>query len=415
MPRANYCTAFLFWSFVWAVGAQNPVNDYYINRVVLRGESISFTGSLAGATIESNEIFSMNCLPSAPLTLPGSVWFEWTASRSTVAWFHVTGFSTNSYGQDNVMIYAATNLPADFPTWLAGESLPMAGCMDLDSALSFQGFGFAAESNVTYLVQLRGSRRGEVAMHVDGRGLPVILQQPNHITLISGAAALVKVTAAGDALTYQWRKDGTDLPGESGAMVMLTNVTAGDSGSYSVQIRNTNGVVVSDGADLVISQSGQRPSLVPTRVTSGVFEFRLTAEANKAYRVESTADFAMWNNEASFQMDWLRQTSIIVPPAPTTTWECPTQGSRKFLRVASYHPADEGCNGNLKQFRHAKDLWARENRRTRFDTPPVSAIRPYFKSEGFPPTCPAGGFYTLNQIDTLPRCTVSGHVLEEPQ
>jgi len=35
--------------------AQTPANDDFANRTVLSGSSISFTGSLAGATLEPNE------------------------------------------------------------------------------------------------------------------------------------------------------------------------------------------------------------------------------------------------------------------------------------------------------------------------------------------------------------------------
>jgi hypothetical protein len=44
-------------ALVWSTSAfaQTPANDDFANRIVLSGSSISFGGSLAGATLESNE------------------------------------------------------------------------------------------------------------------------------------------------------------------------------------------------------------------------------------------------------------------------------------------------------------------------------------------------------------------------
>jgi general secretion pathway protein G len=71
------------------------------------------------------------------------------------------------------------------------------------------------------------------------------------------------------------------------------------------------------------------------------------------------------------------------------------------------------CIANLKQIEGAKATWAMENRKNNSDTPTTSDLygaNAYIRTE---PTCPGGGTYTLQQVDTKPSCSLSGsgHVL----
>lgn len=48
--------------------------------------------------------------------------------------------------------------------------------------------------------------------------------------------------------TYQWRKDGVDIPGATGSEYTVMVSTANDAGAYSVRIANKAGETVSDNA-----------------------------------------------------------------------------------------------------------------------------------------------------------------------
>lgn len=58
--------------------------------------------------------------------------------------------------------------------------------------------------------------------------------------------------------TYQWRKDGVDIPGATGAEYMVKAAAASDAGVYSVRIANKAGDTVSDNAaaNIIIRASG---------------------------------------------------------------------------------------------------------------------------------------------------------------
>jgi hypothetical protein len=67
------------------------------------------------------------------------------------------------------------------------------------------------------------------------------------------------------------------------------------------------------------------------------------------------------------------------------------------------------CVNNLRQIDGAIQQWALENRKVPASRVTMADIEPYLKNK--PLTCPANGFYTLNNVATPPTCSVPGHVL----
>jgi uncharacterized delta-60 repeat protein len=72
--------------------------------------------------------------------------------------------------------------------------------------------------------------------------------------LSPGAPAEVQVTVQGTGpFSYQWRKDGIDLPGQTGAALALPSVTAESAGSYTLRVSNGRTVQTSDPLRIVVS------------------------------------------------------------------------------------------------------------------------------------------------------------------
>ncbi len=69
------------------------------------------------------------------------------------------------------------------------------------------------------------------------------------------------------------------------------------------------------------------------------------------------------------------------------------------------------CINNLRQIDGAKEQWALENKMSSGSTDDDTAIDTYMK--GGAPTCPGGGTYSYNVVDTDPSCSLStsGHTL----
>jgi len=71
-----------------------------------------------------------------------------------------------------------------------------------------------------------------------------------HTAVFLGQTNTFTVAATGEALSYQWRLDGQDLPGETNQTCIRTNAQLADEGDYTVQVSNTDGAVISEAARL---------------------------------------------------------------------------------------------------------------------------------------------------------------------
>jgi hypothetical protein len=85
-----------------------------------------------------------------------------------------------------------------------------------------------------------------------------ILASPQSATVRAGPGipatnATFTVAAIGDgALSYQWRFNGTNLPGETASALTMTNVTSRHAGAYTVAVTDANGTALSAPALLTV-------------------------------------------------------------------------------------------------------------------------------------------------------------------
>lgn len=84
-------------------------------------------------------------------------------------------------------------------------------------------------------------------------GPPIIAVQPVSITNYQNETAMFMVDATGAApLTYQWRKDGVELTGETNRILVISNIQPSDEGEYTVVVSNSMGSVTSQPALLKV-------------------------------------------------------------------------------------------------------------------------------------------------------------------
>lgn len=83
---------------------------------------------------------------------------------------------------------------------------------------------------------------------------PAITAQPTGQSVALGATATFSVTATGESLSYQWRRNDVDIGGANAASYTTPATTLADDGAvYTVVVRNPGGAVESAPAVLVVS------------------------------------------------------------------------------------------------------------------------------------------------------------------
>ena len=91
---------------------------------------------------------------------------------------------------------------------------------------------------------------------------PSITAQPQSQTAPPGAPTVqFDVVATGTNPTFQWRKDGAPISGETSSSLLLYNITAADAGSYTVVVTNSMGSATSTPATLTVSAAAVAPTI----------------------------------------------------------------------------------------------------------------------------------------------------------
>jgi hypothetical protein len=89
---------------------------------------------------------------------------------------------------------------------------------------------------------------------------PAISTQPHPTSARLGESAAFSVAADGEGLTYQWKKDGVDIPNANSATYSVAFAHASDAGSYTVDVSNACGPTPSNAATLTVGGGDAIPA-----------------------------------------------------------------------------------------------------------------------------------------------------------
>jgi len=143
-----------------------------------------------------------------------------------------------------------------------------------------------------------------------------ITSQPQNVTVVAGNNASFSVGASGSGtLTYQWRFNGTNLPGQTSSTLSLLNVQPVNAGPYAVNVTDANGSMLSSNATLTV----QVPPAITSQPSSQTFATGSLATLTAAASGTPTPDFRWYFNGA------------LVPGATAAT-----------LNITSFHATNEG-------------------------------------------------------------------------
>lgn len=146
---------------------------------------------------------------------------------------------------------------------LGGTSTGISNAGDFGNLSPFrlEGLFLAGKNKLQFKVNNAGA--GYTGLRVQGlrggarRGspgdAPRWVSQPTGGLLLTGESFTLSALADGaQPLSYQWRKNGADLPGRTAASLPLNNVTLADAGDYTVRVSNFAGAITSVVATVTI-------------------------------------------------------------------------------------------------------------------------------------------------------------------
>ena len=248
-------------------GQTPPPNDNFSNRTVLTGNDLTFSGTLAGATIENSQETAayQHLLGGTPNQ---SVWWSWTAPVSTVLTLEVLS-STLDYSQSRSI---ANSLPVSRRLRRQRPAIRGAPCrcwgfrsIDFRFApqtLSIAGNGRHGIPDSTDRDQFRRlclqADRDEHARHRPATPQPHGLFQCHRAVLCGRRGN--NQPAFGLSVVLQRNP----IPGETAPMLAISNIDSTMAAAYSVIVSNSAGATISAPAMLSVSQSNVPVSLAVT-------------------------------------------------------------------------------------------------------------------------------------------------------
>jgi sugar lactone lactonase YvrE len=307
----------LFGAFIRVAAQVPPPNDFFTNAIPLTGSNGTAFGSNAGATLEPGE-------PQVwPFIGGASVWWTWTAPAAGIAAIDTFGssFDTVLAVYRDVPI-AAGYVPATYNDDGGGSPGP------LHSAVRTP-----VEKGGKLYISVDGilGASGDIALYFALDPMPPrYFAQPQNATIMPGESATFSTTSTGGLMpggvwTYQWRKDGVEIPGATNFSLVVANARFSDAGLYSVVIQNTLGSAVSANARLEV---------VPMRIWPPEDQ-SLSEGYDAVYRA------TIMGPPTTFQ--WLRD-GVEIPGATNNTWSITNAGRSDSGSVFSVRIANEWTN-----------------------------------------------------------------------
>jgi len=194
-----------------------------------------------------------------------------SAAASAPAFTTQPSSQTVTAGGTAVFTVAVTGNPTPTLQWKKGGT-DIAGATS--ATLTLNNVQAADAANYTVVAtNSAGSATSSVAtLTVNPSLVPTVLTQPQGHTVATGHAVVFGADISGGGLTYQWKKNGTNIGGATSSQLLLNNTQASDSGSYTVTATNGSGSVTSAAAvlNVVTTSDPGRLINVSVRIVSGL-------------------------------------------------------------------------------------------------------------------------------------------------
>jgi alpha-tubulin suppressor-like RCC1 family protein len=183
---------------------------------------------------------------------------------------------TTTAGKSVTLTVAASG-PGLVYQWYVGESGDTTSPIARATAATYKTPVLGA--TVSYWVRVSNSQGYSDSGTVPVNVVPVLMitAQPQSRTVTAGQTVVFNVGAVA-ATSYQWRKNGVVIPGETGSSLTLANVTPALAGSYTVIVSNGVSSLTSSAAALTVTVPVSTAATIPSalkvrrKITAGQFD-----------------------------------------------------------------------------------------------------------------------------------------------
>lgn len=231
-------------------------------------------------------------ITGAALLLCGGVAQAVTQSSVTVGWSPSTSPNVTGY-----LIYYGTS-SGNYISAVYAANVTNVTINGLTSGTTYYFAATSLDSN--------GDQSGyssEISTTVGASGSVVITGQPASQATAVGQQAKFTVAATGNSLAYQWNLNGNAISGATSPVLSLSNVSASQAGTYTVNVTGNGGSASSTPAALTV-YSTAAASLAAPAVPAGQFAVAVSGVPGFQYVVQASTDLKNWvslqTNEAPF-------------------------------------------------------------------------------------------------------------------
>jgi hypothetical protein len=139
---------------------------------------------------------------------------------------------------------------------------------------------------------------------------PGLITQPASQVVPAGDTVTFQVEVTGDApWTYQWQRNGTNLPGATGASLQLTGVSRAQAGDYTLGVTNGRGGLLSHSASLrVLSPQRLEP---PQPLADRAFRLLFGDHEGVPLGAADAPNFEVYVSTNLVSTNWLRLTNSL--------------------------------------------------------------------------------------------------------
>ena len=137
--------------------------------------------------------------------------------------------------------------------------------------------------------------KGQYYFHGDPAG-PVIVESAGPFPdLVVGEQTAIQIWVTLVPFKCQWKFNGTNIPGATNFILMLTNVQLSDAGNYSVRVTGTSSYY-DDPAVLTLRVYTSLPAtLQPAPLSSNRFQLTVQGPWTRRYSLETSTNLMQWN------------------------------------------------------------------------------------------------------------------------